>query len=309
MAMYITVDGGTTNTRVSLVADRKIISSRKMTIGAGARDVDGLKRAVRTAILQLLSENELSEKNIECILASGMITSEYGLCSLAHVSIPADAKKLNDNLYKTVIPEVSELPFVFIRGVKKTGKSLSECDIMRGEETELMGLINPSEGGVLYVLPGSHSKHISVDERGAIVDFKTMMTGELFRATAENTILRDAVNLANSEIREDKLLDGFYYAREHGINEALFKTRILKNILGATQEECYSFLLGCVLSDEVEAILKSEEKTIALGGQKQLRIALALLMRALSDKKIITLTDEQVEASTSLGAIRVFESL
>ena len=62
-----------------------------------------------------------------------------------------------------------------------------------------------------------------------------------------------------------------------------------------------------MLCDEVEAILKAKEETVVLGGQKQFRTALALLLLQNSDKKIVTLTDAEVERSTSLGAIQIFE--
>jgi 2-keto-3-deoxy-galactonokinase len=140
-----------------------------------------------------------------------------------------------------------------------------------------------------------------------MIDLRTMMTGELFAAVMQHTILRHAADLEHNEIDEAALLNGFAYAKKRGVNEALFKTRILSTMFGATKEQCYSFLLGCVLCDEVDAILKASEETVVLGGQKQFRTALTLLLLQNSDKKIVTLTDAEVERSTSLGAIRIFE--
>ena len=37
--------------------------------------------------------------------------------------------------------EISDIPFVFMRGVKLEGQDIDDFDMMRGEETELMALI------------------------------------------------------------------------------------------------------------------------------------------------------------------------
>ena len=307
MANYITIDGGTTNTRVSLICNNTILATKKMSIGVGKKDIVALKNAIKTAIAEILSENSLGEKDIKRILASGMITSEYGICNLPHITAPAGVKELHNAIFETVIEDISKIPFVFIRGVKKECTCFDEADVMRGEETELIGMYKATADSCLYVLPGSHSKHVSVDNRGRIVDFRTMMTGELFAAVMQHTILKDTTTLACNEIQETELLNGFYYTQKRGINESLFKTRILKTMFNGTPEQCYSFLLGCVLYNEVESILQANEKIIVLGGQKQFRTALALLLNEISDKKIITLSDSEVESSTSLGAIQIFE--
>lgn len=307
MANYITVDGGTTNTRVSLVCGGRVLSTEKIGIGAGSGNADGLKCAIKSAITELLLKSNLCDSDIECILASGMITSEHGLCHIEHITLPVNDEKLNKSVYKTVIDEISQIPFVFIRGIKKDGTDFTGTDMMRGEETELFGMLKAPADGCLYILPGSHSKHISVDGDGNIVDFCTMLTGELFAAVMQHTILRYAASFEHSEIEKAYLLNGFNYAKKQGINEALFKTRILSTMFGGTQSQCYSFLLGCVLCDEVEAIVRSSEKNVVLGGQKQFRAALDILLKECSDKNVVTLTDSEVEASTPLGAIKIYE--
>ena len=53
MANYITIDGGTTNTRVSLVCNNTILATKKMSIGAGKKDIVSLKNAIKTAIKEI----------------------------------------------------------------------------------------------------------------------------------------------------------------------------------------------------------------------------------------------------------------
>lgn len=309
MANYITIDGGTTNTRISLVENNEIIDTVKLQIGARA-GIDGnslLKSEIKKGIAEILARNHLTGNDIDRILASGMITSEFGLCNLEHITVPAGIRELNKSMYETVISEVSEIPFVFVRGVKTVGDILDKCDMMRGEETELMWIISEKQGKCIYILPGSHSKLIYTDEDGRITDFTTMLTGEMIYALSSSTILKDAVDLNESGIDSNYLKNGYTYCTENGINEALFKVRVLKNIFKCTPVQTYSFFLGAVLCGEINRILKSEVQKIVIGGKSQIKHAIAQLLKSCSSKEIICLTEEEVNTSTSAGMIKIYE--
>ena len=311
MRNYITVDGGTTNTRVSLVQNGKTVGSVRISLGAraGMNGTAPLAQKIHEALFSLLSDNGLSECDIERVLASGMITSEFGLCKLDHISLPAGIAELHSTMHEVVLPEISAIPFVFIRGVKRvsTPDSLALTDMMRGEECELCGILREGDCETLYVLPGSHSKLIRTDSEGRIVDFSTMLTGEMIGALATNTILADAVDLSVSELDEPMLRAGYLYANERGINEALFKVRILKNVFGKNKEELYSFFLGTVLFSEIDAIRRCGMRRIVIGGREQIKRATGILLSALTDAEIVTLDENEVNASVTTGQIRIYE--
>jgi len=307
MKRYITIDGGTTNTRIYLVKNKSVIDSRKLSIGAKA-DTMLLKTELKSAIKDIIKENGISEKDIVRILASGMITSEFGLCNLEHINTPAGLTELHDSMHEISIPEISDIPFVFIRGVKSTAEGFENTDIMRGEETELMGIINTQYKNCIYVLPGSHSKIITTDDSGKICDFSTMLTGEMIASLAQNTILKDAVDLSLTETDAEYLLKGFDYSMKEGINKTLFKTRILKNIFKCSNIQIYSFFLGAVLCGEIECILKQEEKTVVIGGKAQIKNAMAEILKTRTDKTITALDEMTVDTSTAIGAVRIYEN-
>ena len=306
MANYITIDSGTTNTRVSLVIDGRIVDTRKFNVGAkkGMENGQLLQGALRSGIADILQANGMNEEQIECILASGMITSEFGLVNLPHIIAPAGAKELHESLYRCSLPEISKLPFVFVRGIKTGGDALENVDMMRGEETELLGSF---EGAGTYILPGSHSKIIDVDEQGRVVRFKTMLTGEMIAALSQNTILKDAVQLQDFAVDEAFLLMGYEYAREHGLNEALFKVRILKNLFGKSPEQIYNFYMGVVLCDEIGQILAGEPVKIVIGGKKQIKAFMANLLSRLTDTEVVLIADERAEYATAYGMIAAYE--
>ena len=313
MKIYITIDGGTTNTRVNLVIDRKIIATKKISRGAraGIDDKEGLKIALHNAIAELLAEHDLKESDLHKILASGMITSEFGLVELPHLCAPVGIRELHDSMSEISFSEISSAPIVFVRGIKVNSQNLCNFDMMRGEETELMGInaLCRLEGSSdrIYILPGSHSKIIRTDSEGRIVSFATTLTGEMLMTLSQNTILKDAVDITLDGYDETQLINGCRFALEEGINKALFKVRILKNAFKASPLEVYSFFVGVVLSDEISNILSDSCREVVLGGKHQIKEATAILLRALSDKIVTVLSDESVAASTSIGAISIFE--
>jgi 2-dehydro-3-deoxygalactonokinase len=311
MKRYITIDGGTTNTRVRLVENENIVSVKKISRGAkaGIDDRDGLKIELKNAISSILAENDLSESDITKILASGMITSEFGLYELPHLTAPAGIRELHENLAEVSFPEISKIPFVFVRGVKVVSDSLAEFDMMRGEETELIGLMAlcGHKENAVYVLPGSHSKIVHIDEDGRIANFSTMLTGEMIMSLSQGTILKDAVDLTVTETNADYLIEGYRFAKAEGLNKALFKVRILKNAFKKSPVEVYNFFLGAILADEIDTILNSEAKTIIIGGNTRIKIPTATLIESLSSKTVIIVSDSDVERSTAIGAIRTFE--
>lgn len=309
MPNYITVDGGTTNTRISLVQNGKITDVLKFAVGAskGIEDSGILKTTIRCGIEDILKKNNLKGTDICQILMSGMLISEYGIFYLEHTAAPAGLEELHDASKQVVLNEISDIPITFLCGVKKVGSNFEDTDLMRGEETELMGLCKRPLPESVYILPGSHSKAVLTDDRGKMTDFSTFLTGEMIFALAKNTILKSAVDLTGSELNVEYLFKGYDFAEEHGINGALFKVRILKNVFGKNADEVYGFFVGAVLHGEVSQILKLNVKRIIIGGQKQLKKALYMLIKAKFDGEITLVSDKGAEDAPALGMIKIFE--
>lgn len=308
MRTYIAIDGGTTNTRISLVRDHQVLDTIKLNVGA-RKVIDDkmlLQRSIKEGIDQLLRENGIRQEEVHRILASGMITSEFGLCNLEHVTAPAGIRELHDNMYETKIPEITEIPFTFIRGVKIKGRSAENTDMMRGEETELMGILEDAE--CAYILPGSHAKVIRTDQDGRIADFSTTLTGEMIAALSGGTILKDAVKLTGNQLDTEYLIEGYQCCERNGMNKALFKVRILKTQFQKTDEQIYSFFMGVVLHDEIEEIMRYDVRKVVIAGKKQIKEALSILIRSISDKEVICLTDEQAENANIRGMIKIYEN-
>ena len=108
--IYIAVDGGTTNTRINLVKDGAVADTVKIKMGARAcmSELAEFKKELKNGIYSILSRNGLSENDIEKILASGMITCEFGLCPLEHIVAPAGIKEMHEAMHEEKFPDIYE---------------------------------------------------------------------------------------------------------------------------------------------------------------------------------------------------------
>ena len=223
----ITIDSGTTNTRVALWNQKKAcVDIYKSEIGVRVTAVEGnnkrLAGAIREGIQTLLNRNNLTIHQIASVYASGMITSNVGLTEVPHIEAPAGLEDFAAAVRAVLIPEVFELPIHFIPGLKNSNAvdmdTLESMDIMRGEETEALALLSliTVKGAVLLALPGSHNKFVTTDRSGRLTGCLTTLSGELLSAITNHTIIADAVNhsFASAHYNWEMVLKGFKTARD-----------------------------------------------------------------------------------------------
>ncbi|MDE2597100.1 MAG: 2-dehydro-3-deoxygalactonokinase [Sphingomonadales bacterium] len=146
---------------------------------------------------------------------------------------------------------------------------IDEPDLMRGEETQLAGVVAAGEGDGLYVLPGTHNKWVLV-EGGAITRFHTSMSGELYGAIAGHTIL--LVPGAGEPGAGTMFDHGVRNALRHGaagFATLLFSVRT-RQVLGEMAEsDAASYLSGLVIGADVaggQAMLAEAGSATLVGG-------------------------------------------
>jgi 2-dehydro-3-deoxygalactonokinase len=118
------------------------------------------------------------------VILSGMIGSRQGWKEAPYATCPASAEDIVKALARI---EWSELSIALVPGLSTENDGMP--DMMRGEETQIFGALALSEkSDGLFLLPGTHSKWAHVQD-GRIASFRTFMTGEVFGALKEHTIL------------------------------------------------------------------------------------------------------------------------
>ena len=179
-------------------------------------------------------------------IASGMIGSRQGWVEAPYVECPASLTALGDRLVRVPHDELAIVPGVV------THDAAGIADVMRGEETQLLGAVGRNER-VLAVLPGTHSKWARV-EHGRVVDFTTFMTGELFGVLIDHSMLGRLAGHEPGRFVRD--------AFSHGVARGLADGELLHDLFGARtlgltgalrSEEVADWLSGLLIGREVGA--------------------------------------------------------
>ncbi|HEY5862880.1 MAG TPA: 2-dehydro-3-deoxygalactonokinase [Casimicrobiaceae bacterium] len=174
-ASLIAIDWGTTAARAYLMNARGDVDGERSSPLGIARVEGGRYAEALSTLLGDWADDGAPR------LACGMIGSRQGWVEAPYVACPASLDMLATGLAHVQTGALTIVPGLVTRdrhGVP---------DVMRGEETQLLGAVAADES-VLAVLPGTHSKWARV-ERGTVVDFATWMTGELFATLLEHSIL------------------------------------------------------------------------------------------------------------------------
>lgn len=291
----VTVDTGTTNTRTFLWDEKKnMIASAKAEVGVRNTAIDGnnerLKKAVHDCIEDLLSQAGITYEDVARVMACGMITSNVGLVEVPHVFAPVGLKGLARQAQSILLPEVCPLPILFIPGVKNNMENVDlenfeEMDIMRGEEVESIAILDRFPKGVPYmlVLPGSHTKFVSVDEEGNMTGCLTTITGELLSSITNDTVIADAVGkrfVDEKDYDRGMMLKGFAASERIGMGRVCFSARILNMFVEKDKKKLANFILGVALASDIQAIKNSRalkadrDVTVVVSGKNPLRQAI-----------------------------------
>lgn len=172
----IAIDWGTTRVRAYRVDPAGRITDER-SAELGVQKLDGLP--FREAFDGLLGDwRGLAVPRIAC----GMVGSRQGWVEAPYLRCPVSLGSLGDALVTTKGGELAIVPGLLTRDAGGVP------DVMRGEETQLLGAIATPMPRTLAVLPGSHSKWAIVED-GTVLDFATFMTGEIYEALLRHTIL------------------------------------------------------------------------------------------------------------------------
>ena len=316
MNYFISIDSGTTNTRIFLIKDDKILAYEKLSVGAGDTVRTGsntyLKEKIREGISVLLEKNNIKQEDIECAIASGMITSELGLCEVPHSIAPIGLCEMASGMVKKEIPDVCDFPIYFVAGIKNSSQNTDEQDMMRGEETEALGIMSSIDDckNMLLVLPGSHLKIVLVIDQ-KIDKCYTSLLGEASKAISKNTILKDSFTFTN-KTDFSALDDGYKSAIENGLNMSLFNVRKLCLFCNKDNDYLSSFFDGVMMSDDVRQIVRTAKQhglPVFVGGSSPVKEKLAYLIQNQGNIKAIVLSDYITDNSTAFGAVKIYKKM
>ena len=255
-ARLIALDWGTSSLRAHLLGEGgALIEERRQPWGLLHLPEGGF-----AAALQGVAGDWLAEMPALPLIASGMVGSAQGWREAPYAACPADATALAAQLLR-----FEALPGVMLHIVPGVRLAGPRPDVMRGEETQVMGLLALQPALVeraQLVMPGTHSKWVQV-QAGRIVDFHTYMTGELFALLREHSILgrpaREAGGGQASDEAFDRGVAAVRAAGTAGATALLFSARAL--VLGGQLRavDSLDYLSGLLVGEELRCALADED--------------------------------------------------
>ena len=175
----IGIDWGTSQFRAFRFAPNGEILARHSS-GHGILDVaDGdFAGTLRAELAPWLADGETK------IIMSGMIGSRQGWVEAPYLPCPAGLANIAAGLIGVPFDGAEIL---LVPGLSDRDDS-GIPEVMRGEETQVLGALASIGAAGIVCLPGSHSKWVEVADH-RIASYRTYLTGETFAALRAGTIL------------------------------------------------------------------------------------------------------------------------
>ncbi|MFC7702120.1 2-dehydro-3-deoxygalactonokinase [Bradyrhizobium sp. GCM10028915] len=297
---YVAVDWGTSSFRLWLIDRTGVVLAER-------RSGEGMLAAAKTGFAAVL-QSHLAAVEAPAhlpVLVCGMAGAKTGWVEAGYVDTPAPLA--------AVLEQAAHVPgeardIRILPGIAQ--RDTRAPDVMRGEETQLLGALGlDAAGEALVCMPGTHSKWVRLKD-DTIAHFSTFMTGELFSVVSRETILSLAV--AGAEDAEDvasfkAAVRAAYEAPSFAAN-FLFGARSRQLLFGSTPAAARETLSGTLIGIELAAGLSGAvpKAGITLIASGRLAMLYKLAFDALSVTVNPVDADEAVRRGLSMAAAAIW---
>ncbi len=179
-ASFVAGDWGTSHLRLFLCdADGVVLDSAA---GPGAADSRGQFEKIFDSLLTKWTAHQQVPPAVLC----GMVGSSIGWIQAPYVPCPARPDEIASACATLRDGRIRIVPGLSCRN------RFAAPDFLRGEETQILGAMEllPTlrHGRRLLCLPGTHTKWVVLED-GAVSEFLTSVTGELFNLVRDHSVL------------------------------------------------------------------------------------------------------------------------
>jgi 2-dehydro-3-deoxygalactonokinase len=239
----LAVDWGTTHRR-AYALDGQARMVRRVSDSLGAASCKGRFADVLAQTLPGLPAQP------QCIVMSGMVGSAMGWHQVPYVDATVGLEQLAEHCFAVPRSE-SAVPAWIVPGYCLRDAQ-GQPDVMRGEETQLLGAVVQGYRDGWFVLPGTHSKWVLLTD-GRVTQLRTYMTGELFDLLGQHGTIAAAMDGANAVWDDAAFADGVQASASGGLSHRLFgcRARVVSGAMPASATRAYlsGLLIGAELHD------------------------------------------------------------
>ena len=187
-ARLIALDWGSSSLRAFLMGPGGMVLDQRST-GQGSSAMDGQGALYAAALANIAGDWMTAHAAAPLpLVACGMVGSMHGWVQAPYLDCPTELGALAHAGVRLAAGGCAMLTIVPGLRCRPNGQPY---DVMRGEETQIAGVLAAQEGLAArstVVLPGTHSKWARVAQ-GRVLDFATHMTGELFAVLRAHSML------------------------------------------------------------------------------------------------------------------------
>ncbi|TAH10289.1 MAG: 2-dehydro-3-deoxygalactonokinase [Curvibacter sp.] len=244
------VDWGTTHRRAyALRSDGQC--ARESSDSEGALACKGRFPAALNTALQALNVDGVS------VVLAGMVGSALGWHEVPYVDGSVPLQDLAAHAMQ--VPDAPGVSAIIIPGYR-VRNAQGMPDVMRGEETQLLGAWALGHRSGWFVLPGTHSKWVELDE-GRVVQLRTYMTGELFDLLSNHGTVAAAGGGVAPVWDVSAFAEGVKAAGHHALSHQIFsvRARVVCKELPASSTTAY--LSGLLIGTELKDVLQRSAGT------------------------------------------------
>ncbi|MBB3656399.1 2-dehydro-3-deoxygalactonokinase [Rhizobium sp. BK650] len=254
---YVAVDWGTSSFRLWLIgADGSVLAER--------RSGEGMTTAAKTGFSEVLAGHlaAISAPAELPVIVCGMAGARQGWVEAGYIDVPAS---LSSILSGAVSVPGESRDVRILPGLAQ--RDAAAPDVMRGEETQLLGALGSASKGMQSVcMPGTHSKWVHVSD-GKVIGFSTFMTGELFDAITKHTILTHAVAGAEDQPADAAAFEAAVataFKQPALASNLIFTARSGQLLHGISAAAAQAKLSGTLIGLEIAGALQNAGKDAAI---------------------------------------------
>jgi len=239
------------------------------------------------------------------IILSGMASSSIGMEEVAYAKLPFSLNQ----------PTLSLKHFsnnnIFANELFLYGGLRTDNDVMRGEEVQLLGishLIHTQK--CVCILPGTHSKHIWIENQ-KVVNFQTFMTGEIFQLLSAHSILKESVSPSNTFDKHHQVYfkNGILKAQSGNFLNGLFCIRTNALLKGISEIDNYYYLSGLLIGQELRTLLNFKGQLL-LSCDKHLAALYQFALATVQlDKHLTLVTALDMEHCIPVAHLKLFQNI
>ncbi|MBR0871262.1 2-dehydro-3-deoxygalactonokinase [Bradyrhizobium tropiciagri] len=298
---YVAVDWGTSSFRLwAMDASGDVLGER--------RSDQGMTAAARAGFASVL-QSHLDALGVAAavpVVICGMAGARQGWVEAGYIDTPAH---LSDVLGRAVVVDGQPRDIRILPGIAQ--RDATAPDVMRGEETQLLGALGlDATGDALVCMPGTHSKWVHA-VGGTVERFATFMTGELFGAVARDTILTHAVAGAEEAVDQDAFRSAVAdaFAAPASAANLLFRVRARQLLFGGSASAARETISGTLIGAELAAALagRAPGAAVTLIASGRLQLLYRLAFDTLSIRLHSVDADEAVRRGLAAAAAAIWK--